>query len=55
MNLYPPGTPMAVPGEIIDDALISRVTDCIRRGLKVQGVRREGSDIYLSVLVQPVI
>lgn len=50
INIYPPGTPEAVPGEIIDDALISWVADCVKEGLAVQGIRYDDGKIYLPVL-----
>lgn len=50
INLYPPGTPMAVPGESIDDALICQIRDCLQKGLSVQGVKQIDGEIYLPVL-----
>ncbi len=38
VNLYPPGIPMIVPGEVIDEGLIDQITECIAQGLNVQGV-----------------
>ncbi|MBR5247813.1 MAG: aminotransferase class V-fold PLP-dependent enzyme [Lachnospiraceae bacterium] len=50
INLYPPGIPMIVPGERIDQDLICQISDCLQKGLSVQGVRQVDGDIYLSVL-----
>lgn len=50
INLYPPGIPKAVPGEVIDDNLISWIADCAHKGLHVQGIKYCGSEMYLPVL-----
>ncbi len=36
--LYPPGIPLLVPGEIIENALIVRIRKSLRLGLSVQGI-----------------
>jgi arginine/lysine/ornithine decarboxylase len=36
--LYPPGIPIIVPGEIITAAFVEHIRQCIRLGLKVQGI-----------------
>ena len=41
INLYPPGTPIAVPGERIDAAMIRQIRNCLKCGLEVQGVHKE--------------
>jgi arginine/lysine/ornithine decarboxylase len=38
VNLYPPGIPMIVPGEVIDERLIDQIKGCIDQGLNVQGI-----------------
>ena len=38
VNLYPPGIPMIVPGEVIDQGLIDKINGCIEQGLNVQGI-----------------
>ena len=38
VNLYPPGIPMIVPGEVIDERLIDQIKGCIAMGLNVQGI-----------------
>ncbi len=50
INLYPPGIPMIVPGERIDEDLICQISDRLQKGLSVQGVRQMDGEIYLSVL-----
>ncbi len=50
INLYPPGIPMIVPGEQIDEELICHISNCLLKGLTVQGVRHSEGEIYLSVV-----
>ncbi len=50
VNLYPPGVPMAVPGELINDALIRWIKDCLENGLNVQGIKQYDATTYLSVI-----
>lgn len=38
INLYPPGSPIAAPGEILDEAVIKQIEECRRAGLNVQGM-----------------
>lgn len=42
INLYPPGIPLAVPGERVDRELIAQIQRSVRAGLQVQGVSSEG-------------
>lgn len=42
INLYPPGVPLVVPGEVIDQALIKRIHESMKMGLQVQGVSGTG-------------
>lgn len=39
---YPPGIPLAAPGELIDGELIAIIKDQIEAGLCVQGITPEG-------------
>ena len=50
VNLYPPGIPVLVPGEIISPVLHEKMQKWIRMGLTVQGVEGGGSERYLEVL-----
>ena len=38
INLYPPGIPLVVPGEIITQKLIDDLKRFIKQGMNVQGV-----------------
>ena len=38
VNLYPPGIPMIVPGEVIDERLIDQIKGYSEQGLNVQGI-----------------
>lgn len=42
IGLYPPGSPLAVPGEILTPWLLQRIRKGLEMGLHIQGVRREG-------------
>lgn len=41
INLYPPGVPLAAPGEVIGGAVIRRIAGSRRMGLQLQGVSEE--------------
>lgn len=41
ISLYPPGIPILVPGERIEEAHIEYIGDCLNAGLKVQGIKME--------------
>lgn len=41
VNLYPPGVPLLVPGEVIDRAVIIRVGEYLHSGLLLQGITAE--------------
>lgn len=38
VNLYPPGIPLVVPGEILERDFINRIKECQRQELTVQGI-----------------
>ena len=42
INLYPPGIPILVPGEVISDIIYMRIREYLRTGLNVQGITEEG-------------
>lgn len=42
INLYPPGIPLVVPGETVNEAAAWRVSRSLKTGLQVQGVSRSG-------------
>lgn len=45
INLYPPGVPLLVPGEVISAEALRRIEEYLELGLQVQGVSKEGSVI----------
>ena len=45
INLYPPGIPLLVPGEVIDVSIIGQIQEYQRLGLQVQGVSENGTVI----------
>ncbi len=47
INLYPPGTPIAVPGERLSKNAINVLENCLAGGLTVQGISGDG---YVEVL-----
>ncbi len=48
VNLYPPGVPLLVPGEIIDGGAVARIEEYLRMGLCVQGVSADGKVAVVS-------
>lgn len=48
LNLYPPGTPIAVPGERISEEMIQMIKRCLEDGLTLQGVNCEGKVAVLQ-------
>lgn len=42
INLYPPGIPLIVPGEVVSEALTEEIRRYMCAGLNVQGVTAEG-------------
>lgn len=44
INLYPPGIPLVVPGEYMDEKTCRYISHCVRQGLTVQGIRIEEGD-----------
>lgn len=43
VNLYPPGIPLLVPGEKIDDKMIPMIEAYLDNGYVVQGIERDGA------------
>lgn len=41
VNLYPPGTPLVVPGEVLTGERIGMIRTWLRQGLRVQGITGE--------------
>lgn len=50
INLYPPGTPLLVPGEVLAPDLYHFITYCLEQHLNVQGVEKMDDTYYLKVL-----
>ena len=42
INLYPPGIPLLVPGEVMNEEILAYIQKSMRMGLQVQGVTSEG-------------
>lgn len=42
VNLYPPGIPLIIPGEVITEEIIKLINKYVRQGLNVQGVESPG-------------
>lgn len=49
INLYPPGIPVVVPGEILNEEILEIIKEYIRQGLPVQGVNCREEKIYVEV------
>lgn len=47
INLYPPGTPIVVPGERLTKEVIQLLQKCLKAGLKVQGINKDERIIVL--------
>ena len=54
VGLYPPGIPLLVPGEKVDDKIILMIESYLDNGYKVQGVERDEdkNEYYLKVIQQ---
>ena len=52
INLYPPGTPIVIPGECISESVIQKLKECLQAGLEVQGVYRaeENSNVVVNCI-----
>ena len=50
INLYPPGIPSAVPGEILTKEWAQRIHEYLEMGLSVQGIQETGEGQLIQVL-----
>lgn len=50
INLYPPGIPLLVPGEMFTKEIVLDLQRYVHDGLTVQGIERKGDKIYVQVL-----
>lgn len=48
IQVYPPGIPLLVPGEVMNEDIQSRIKDSLRIGLQVHGVSSEGKVAVLD-------
>ena len=51
VNLYPPGSPIIVPGEIFTKDILTEIAAYRQQGFHVQGVKEIDNDIYVSTIV----
>jgi len=51
LHLYPPGTPIAVPGEILDSAVVQKIQNCLLAGLEVSGLMVTEKENLVPVLI----
>lgn len=49
INLYPPGSPIAAPGEVLDETVVKRIEECRRTGLNIQGVSEKGEIVVVAL------
>lgn len=50
VNLYPPGSPITVPGEIFTKDILTEIAAYRQQGFHVQGVKEIDNDIYVSTI-----
>ena len=50
INLYPPGIPIVMPGELFTEELLKNIHHCMEAGLNVQGIADVRGEAYLQVL-----
>ncbi len=54
INLYPPGVPLLVPGEVMTEPLCGRIRNAIEQGLEVQGIQaraeRDEQHFFIPVI-----
>ncbi len=51
VNLYPPGVPILVPGEMITREHCRNLVICLRQGLTVQGIEVQGEKAFVKVII----
>lgn len=50
INLYPPGVPVLVPGELITEDVCKNLRTCVKQGLTVQGIEIQGGRMLVKVI-----
>lgn len=51
VNLYPPGIPILVPGEIMTEEILSDIENCLSQGMNVQGIEKRESSYFVKCIV----
>ncbi|RKM57781.1 aminotransferase class I/II-fold pyridoxal phosphate-dependent enzyme [Butyrivibrio sp. XB500-5] len=55
INLYPPGIPIIVPGEVLTEEIVSEIKNCNDKNLNLQGIinidKKQGAEIGVKVIV----
>lgn len=49
ISLYPPGSPIVAPGEILDEAVTKRIEEYRRTGLNIQGVSEQDEIVVVAL------
>ncbi len=49
INLYPPGSPIVAPGEMLDEAVMKQIEEYRRTGLHIQGVSEDGQIVVVAL------
>ncbi|MDE6015093.1 MAG: aminotransferase class I/II-fold pyridoxal phosphate-dependent enzyme [Acetatifactor sp.] len=50
INLYPPGIPLLVPGEVLTESLYRQIIDCLAEELSLQGIEESGGEYFIKTL-----
>lgn len=50
VNLYPPGTPILVPGEILSREICEKLAEYAKMGLNLQGIIQENGECFIRVI-----
>ncbi|MDE6700890.1 MAG: hypothetical protein K2K10_07775, partial [Acetatifactor sp.] len=50
INLYPPGIPLLVPGEVLTESLYRQILACLAKELSLQGIEESGGEYFIKTL-----
>lgn len=50
VNLYPPGVPVLLPGEVLTEDIYHQLVSCLEQGLQVQGITKENERYTLKCI-----
>ena len=50
VNLYPPGTPILVPGEVLSRELYEKLLEMLDKNLNIQGIKNEGGEYLIRTI-----